>query len=153
MKPENYKLVSITPPAAIVDNAAFTTAALDTLGFRHATIVAQLGPTDIAFAGMKVQESDDSGMSGATDVPGCVMGTSIDIDGVASTVPSATDDNKFIKFEIPLQGRKRYLDLVATGGDGSTGTYMSVFALLWGPDNDPNTAAKMGCDQVLRANN
>jgi len=35
----NQKFVAITPPGAIVDNAAFTTAALDTKGFRWITII------------------------------------------------------------------------------------------------------------------
>ena len=36
---ENFKFVSITPPAAIVDNAAYTTAILDTQGFAEALVV------------------------------------------------------------------------------------------------------------------
>ena len=152
MKPGAHKLVSITPPAAIVDNAAFTTATLDTLGFRHAEIIIYFGAMDIAATVCKVTESNDSGMSGATDVPGCVCATSTDIDGTTSVLPTATYDNTFVKFEIPLQGRKRYLDLSLTGGDGAAGTYAAAFALLYYPDTAPNTSAKMGCSEVLRAN-
>ena len=41
-------------------------------------------------------------------------------------------------FHVSLQGKKRYLDLVATAGNGSTGTYASGIAVLYnGTDFDP----------------
>jgi hypothetical protein len=150
MKPGNYKLVAITPPAAIIDNAAATTATLDTLGARYAEIVVHFGAMDIAVTTMKVQESDDSGMSGAADVTGLIFGTSNNDGGSASTLPSATDDNHFFKFEIDLRGRKRYLDLSLTLGDGAAGTFVTAFALLHMQENAPDTAAKKGCTQILR---
>lgn len=152
MKQANLtKLVSVTPPAAIVDDASYTTATIDTKGFRHCRIVCYLGATDIAMAALKVQESDDSGMSGAADISGCVFGTSNNIAGVASTLPSATDDNKFFIFDIDLRGRKRYLDLVATAGNGTSGTFMAAWAELSEPETIPDSAAELGASQVLRA--
>jgi uncharacterized protein involved in type VI secretion and phage assembly len=151
MKPlQETKIVGITPPAAIVDNASYTTTTIDTLGYGYATIVAYLGATDIAMTALKVQESDDSGMSGAADVTGLVVGTSLNISGVASALPSATDDNKFMIFEVSLQGRKRYLDLVATAGDGSAGTFLTAFAILSQPVIAPATIAARGADEILR---
>src|SRR5690348_6053311 len=116
------KYVAITPPAAIIDNAAATTAAVDTLGFDYAKIVVHFGAMDIAVAAMKVQESEDSGMSGAVDITGLVFGTSTNLAGSTSSLPSASDDNHFFAFYIDLRGRKRYLDLGLTLGDGSAGT-------------------------------
>lgn len=144
------KVVAITPPAAIVDNAAFVTAAIDTAGFKHCQIVVFFGAMDIAMAALKVQESDASNMSGAADVAGLVMGTSTNIDGSASTLPSATADNLVFIFEVDLRGRKRYLDLVATGGDGTAGTYMTAFAILSGGEETGKLAAGRGASQVLR---
>jgi hypothetical protein len=147
---QKTKIVGITPPAAIVDNAAFTTAAVDTKGWKHCRIIAYIGATDIAFAGMKVQECDTSGGSYA-DVTGAVFGTSTNTAGSTSAVPSATDDDKFFCVDIPLNGtRKRFLDLVATGGDGTAGTYMTAFAILSIPESAPDTAAEEGFDEVLR---
>ncbi len=60
------------------------------------------------------------------DVTGLVYGTSAGIAGTTSALPTATDDNKCFKFEIDLRGRKRYLDLVATCGDGATGTFATA---------------------------
>jgi len=150
MKPVTGKLVAITPPGAIVDDASYTTAAVDTKGFAFARIVVLLGATDIAMVALKVQESDDSGMSGAADITGAVFGTSTNDAGSTSTLPSATDDNKFFVFEIDLKGRKRYLDLVATAGNGSAGTYLTAFAELLEADNVPTSAAQKGVSQLLR---
>jgi len=147
---QKRKFVSVTPPAAIVDNAAYTTAAIDTLGYDHCTIVTYLGATDIAMTVLKVQESDDSGMSGAADVTGLVWGTSTNIDGSTSALPSATDDNKFQVAQIDLRGRKRYIDINATAGDGSAGTYAAIFAILEGGEVGPVTMAECGCDEILR---
>ena len=69
------KYFVVTPPAAVVNNASFTTAAIDTKGFAHLQIVCLFGAMDIAMVALKVQESDDSGMSGAADITGLVGGT------------------------------------------------------------------------------
>lgn len=145
------KFTSITPPAVIVDNASYTTATVDTLGYDYCRIFAYLGATDIAMVDLKVQESDDSGMSGAADVTGLVYGTSTNIAGSTSSLPSATDDNKCFVFEIDLRGgRKRYLDLVATAGNGAAGTYLTAFALLSRAENTGLTASARGFGDILR---
>lgn len=143
------KFVSVTPPAAIVDNAGYTTAEIDTIGFDYCQIYAYVGATDIAMVALKVQESDTSG-SGFADVSGLIFGTSNNISGSASTLPSATDDNKAFLFEFSLKGRKRYLDLVATAGDGTTGTYMTAWCILSRAEEAPETQAKRGISQILR---
>lgn len=144
------KFFSITPPAAIVDNASLTTATIDTLGFAYCRVLVYLGATDIAMTALKIQESDDSGMSGAADVTGLVYGTSTDIAGSTSALPSATDDNKCFAFEIELKGRKRYLDLVATCGDGAAGTFAIAFALLSRASDVPVTKTERGYGNILR---
>ena len=147
---QHDKFVSVTPPAAIVDNASLTTATIDTLGYAYARVLVYLGATDIAMTALKIQESDDSGMSGAADVTGLVYGTSNDIAGSTSALPSATDDNKCFVFEIDLRGRKRYLDLVATCGDGTAGTYIAAFALLSKASDVPVTKTERGYGNILR---
>lgn len=144
------KFVSITPPAAIVDNAAFVTATIDRLGFDYCEILVYFGAMDIAATVLKVQESDDAGMSGAADIVGTRFGTDNNDTGSLSTLPSATDDNKFFKFEIDLRGRKRYLDLNLTGGDGAAGTFACAFAILSRGSQVPTTAAQKGVSQLMR---
>lgn len=151
LAPFNRKIVAITPPEAIRDNSSWTTATIDTAGYDYAVINVHLGATDIAMTALKVQESDDSGMSGAADVTGLIFGTSNNDTGSASTLPSATDDNKFFSFFIDLRGRKRYLDLVMTNGDGTAGGFAVAWAELWRAKDAPRTAAEAGYSQRLVA--
>jgi hypothetical protein len=127
---------NITPPAAIVDAADFTTNVIDTVAngvkFDYLTVVVQLGATDIGLTALKMQQSDASG-SGMADITGTVGGTDF-------TLPSATDDNGFVVFNIDLRGKKRYFDLVATGGNGTLGTFMSAVAILSRAKIGPNSA-------------
>lgn len=142
---QQTKTVLITPPAAIVDNASYTTAAIDTFGFNKLEICVALGATDIAMVALKLQESDDSGMSGATDITGAIYGTSANPDtGSTSALPTATDDNKVFKFFVDLKGRKRYIDLVATAGDGTAGTFLTAWANLGDGNDTPTSATERG---------
>lgn len=154
MIPIVNKLVSVTPPAAIVDNAALTCNVIDTLGFRYARIVVYLGASDIAVAAIKVQEADAASsataLTSGADITGTVFGTATNDAGSTSTLPSATDDNKFFTFEIDLRGRKRYLLPVITGGDGTAGAFFAVWAELYRGEQTPTTATQKGVSQNLR---
>jgi hypothetical protein len=88
---------------------------------------------------LKVQESDDSGMSAAADITGAVYGAT-----GAPALPSADDDNKIFGFFIDLKGRKRYLDVVATAGDGSAGTFGACTAHLYNPLTTEDNATQRG---------
>lgn len=132
------KTVWITKPGAIVDNVAFTTDIIDTKGFDEARIVVGLGALDIAVAAMKLTESDDSGMSGAGDVPGADFSVS------PLTLPSATADNNLYAIHVDLRGRKRYFDLSLTGGDGAAGSYIVAWVDLARAEEAPNSATERG---------
>lgn len=136
------KTVAITNPAAIVDNAAFTTATIDTIGFSALRIVVQLGALDVALAAFKLRESNASDMTGAADV----SGADFSVDG---TLPAATDDNKLYAIHVNLRGRKRYLDLSLTGGDGAAGTYANAWADLYRASEAPSDATGRGFAQEL----
>ncbi len=146
---QNWKAVAVIQPVAIVDDASWTTVEIDTQGFRYCTVVFQLGANDIAVAVLKMQESDTSG-SGMADITGLIYGTSTNIDGVTSVLPTATDDNKLWAFHIDMRGRKRYLDLVATNGDGTVGGFAAAVAFLTRAEQVPVTAAEAGYEEVLR---
>jgi hypothetical protein len=154
MIPVTSNLFLVTPPAAIVNNASLTCNVIDTQGYRFARVTVILGATDIALTALKVQESDvkasATALTGGADITGAVFGTSNKDDGTASTLPSATDDNKFFTIEIDLRGRKRYLLPVVTIGNGSTGGFATVFVELDRGENTPTTAAQKGVSQNLR---
>ena len=154
MKPA-YKTVLLTPPAAIVDNAAFTTIALDTRGFNYAEIFVAFGAMDIAATVLKVQESDTitdvNTLASGADITGLIYGTSTNDAGGTSTLPTATSDNTVFKFEVDMRGRRRYLDVSLTGGDGTAGTFAVVWANLFEGDKPPTSATEKGVVQVLRS--
>lgn len=138
---QNVKWQNITPAAAIVDNAAVTTATIDTKGFTKLLIIVALGALDIAVAAMKLQHSVNSNMSSPSDISGADFSVS------PLTLPAATDDNKLYGIFVDLRGKRRYLDLSLTAGDGAAGTYVSVLAGLYGAAEHPNSATERGFAQ------
>lgn len=145
---QQNKVVNLTPPAAIVDNATLTVAELDTLGWDYCEIFVVLGATDIGITALALLEGDVSGTVAA--VTAGAWGTANNHVGAASTLPAATDDNGFFKYEIDLRKRKRYLDLTVTVGNGTSGAYVAVFAILSRGKVAPQTAAEKGCVEVIR---
>lgn len=141
--------VIVTSPVAIKDNASWTTNTIDTLGFTQLDIYIIVGATDVDMATLKLQQSDDSGMSGAADVTNGNFATGTDSAGNATEVPQDDDDNTLWHISVDLKGKKRYMDLVATGGDGSTGAYMAAMAILSQPSTTPSTKAGRGFEGEL----
>ena len=126
---------SITPPGAILDNAAATTAEVDCQDADYIIVTAYFGATDIAAAVLKLQASDTSG-SGFTDISGSDLASSA----------TATIDGTAIRWYIDRRktmGNKRYLDLLFTAGDGSAGTYFTAFADLYRLNSTPTSNAEL----------
>ncbi len=146
---QSQKVVSVTPPAAIINDASAVTAQIDTIGYDYAQYYIYLGATDIAMSALAVTESDTDG-SGHGNITGLIFGTSVNSAGSTSALPTADDDNDLFCFDIDLRGRKRYLDLTATIGSGSAGTYFTAFCILSRAEEAPNTAAERGTNQLLR---
>ena len=90
---------------------------------------------------MKLQESDASNMASPADVTGA------DFSVAPLTLPSADDDNKLYAIHIDLRGRKRYMDLSLTGGNGSNGTYAVAWVDLYDGEEYPNSATERGFAQ------
>lgn len=130
------KYVAVTPPAAIVDNAAFVTAAIDTKGFAWLTILVIFGAIDIAPASASIRQSDASNMSSPSNIA---------VGGTDFALATATDsDNLFHVFEINLLGKKRYIDFEITGGDGAAGSYISVVGILSRGAEAPDSVSERG---------
>lgn len=146
---QTTKIVAVTNPVAIVDDASWVTTEVDTLGYEYATMYVMLGASDIAMAAFAVTESDTSG-SGHTNITDAIFGTSTNTAGSTSSLPSATDDGKIFAVEIDLKARKRYLDLTLTAGNGAAGTFAVAWCVLSRGKQSPNTAAERGCSQILR---
>lgn len=138
---QNAKIVAITPPGVILDNTSPTTNVVDTKGFGYMVVTVFLGAMDIAMTALKLQQANvaasSTALTSGADVSGCVGGTDF-------TLPTATDDNGFVKFFVDLVGKKRYFDLIATVGDGAAGTYFAAWAELYQAQDTPDTATERG---------
>lgn len=131
MLPIHSKPVAVAMPTALVDNSAVTTTEVDTDGFDYCSFYVYIGATDIALTDLVVQETDTAG-SGYTDVTPTDFTSSsqVDVEGTALALPSATADTTWRVIHINLVGRKRYLDLDITVGDGTAGGWYYAFAIL-----------------------
>jgi hypothetical protein len=145
---QNVKTVPLIRPGAIVDDASWTSQVVDTLGWDYATALFQFGAMDIEMAALYMQESDDN--SNWTNIAGTIFGTSTNIGGTTSALPINTDDNLVQRVDIDLRGKKRYIKAIATGGNGSSGTYMNALVLLSRGELPGTTAAQLGADELLR---
>lgn len=134
------KFVSVTPPAAIVDNTSFTTASIDTLGWDYLDIYVYIGATDIAMAALKLQTADAD--TGYADI----VGGNFEVSG---SLPSASADNTCVAWHVNLVGKKRWFDVVATAGDGTAGTFATIFAILSRGKQAPGSATARGLGQEL----
>lgn len=145
---QNSKWFMVTPPAAKVDDAAFTTASIDTAGWDYLEVLCIIGDIDVNMVTLKLGQSDTDGSY--ADL--LTYGTTVNIDGSVSALPTAAGaDNDIYAFEVDLRGKKRYFDLTAVGGDGTAGTFMTVIARLSKGEISPITAAARGLVEVLRA--
>jgi len=140
----NTKTLIVSPPVAVKDNAAFTCAAVDTLGFRYCSFEIVIGALDVDVAALKLTHSDDDGSADAY----------ADIDGadfsVDSTLPQDDEDNKVFAIHVDMRGgKKRYLKLAFTAGDGAVGTYATVIARLSRAETFPRSAADRGYTREL----
>ena len=130
---------------ALVDNASWTSTCLDTSGLDGVYVIVTFGAMDIAMAALKVQESDT-----LTDATTLASGTDIsgaDFSVSPLTLPSATADNTSVGVFIPIVGaRKRYINVIATGGNGAAGTYAEAKGFCT-PKIVPDSASERGLAQ------
>ena len=145
MKPlQDNRLDYLVLPGARVNNASYTSNYVDTKGYQFAHVMIRLGATDIAMAALKLQHSDKNDGTGLTDISGC------DFSVAPATLPTSGNTNKAFTIDVDLRGKKRYLYLVATAGNGTLGTYLISECLLALGDVEPNTAALKNVAQAIR---
>lgn len=118
---EHMKWVNMIQPQ-LKDNGAPTgITSVDTKDWEHLRVMIHTGATDAATtAAPQVQESDTLA-SGYTDITAAVLADAI----------GATEDNAFFAIDVDLTAdHKRYMKLLITAGDGTTGTNLSVHGIL-----------------------
>lgn len=137
---QHCKFVAAVKPTAITDNATATADVIDCRGFDFATIVVQLGATDIALTALKVQNCATSGGTYA-DITGATFAGGTGLGGATLALPSATDDGQPCVFQIDLRGLDPFLKLVVTFGDGTAGGFSAAVAILSRAKFPPITSA------------
>jgi hypothetical protein len=126
---QNARYAVAIAPAAILDDATATATPVDGKDASYLEIPVQLGATDIAVTALKLQESDT--VDGVyTDIPGATFDGGANADGVPLALPSADDDNKPYVFQVNLVGRKRFVKVVCTFGNGVAGGFVAATARL-----------------------
>ena len=132
-----------------VANAGATTEeTLDTIGFRHATVIVGLGNAASSTTTLKMTESDASDMSGSADISGANFDGGTDVDGDTLALPGSSDDDKLDIFEIHLgPNRKRYLRPEVVVG-GSTSAVYCIAILSDGANAPANTSAGKGAESA-----
>lgn len=149
---QNMKIVPVCFPQAIVDADDPVGAYGDTnpvsvnvAGWKRADVYAVVGATDIAMTAFAVYAGDVAA-SGADDadyalIPGAAASGSTG-DG---RLPQADDDNKVFHIGIDHPEQYgQYLAVDATCGDGSAGTFVTIFVVLSRGDETPSTLAGRG---------
>lgn len=144
----SVKKVVMCGPATYVDNGNFTVTSVDTMGFDYCVIDIVIGFTDIALSALYLQDSEESGANFA-NVSGGIYGTDNNDTGSASTLAASTADNTVISYWVDCRARKRYLTIVGTAGNGTSGTTVAVLATLSRASAGPRTAAQAGYGQRI----
>lgn len=138
---QTTKVFNVIPPTAIKDNAAFVSTVIDKAdlhGADYLEFIVGLGATDVAMAVLRVMESDT--LTNAT-----TLGGSPTLVKDSTTKPADDADGKVAVFGIDLRkSRQRYIQLQATAGDGSTGTYLSAIAIARRSIEASSDAAQRG---------
>jgi hypothetical protein len=137
---QQAKFVTAIKPAAIIDNNSATADVIDTRGYDYATVIVQLGATDIALTALKLQASSTSGGTYA-DITGATFSGGSGFGGATLALPSATDDGQTCVFQIDLRGLDPFLKLVVTFGDGTSGGFSAAVAILSRAKFPPITSA------------
>jgi len=143
------KYVTAIAPTAIIDDASAVAAEIDLQDAAYAEIILQLGATDIAITALKLQESDTSGGS-FVDVAGATFDGGLNTEGVALALPSATDDGQTLAFQVNAIGRKRFLKVVATFGNGTAGGFIAGVARLSSLGKVPTVDTSLASGGICR---
>jgi len=149
---QTIRTVVCIQPQAIKNNAEWvgstgsTPVTVDTAAsgvkYNSARVMFALGATDVTIAGMNVMESDDD--LTYAEIPGLDFTT----DG---TAPSATDDNKTFAAFVDLRDKKRYMQLYAVAGNGTSGSYLCAWVDLFDATETPANTADRNNSQELFA--
>lgn len=138
----NFQIKRVLSPASVSDDTPQVGQIIDRLGYESLTYAIAIGSVadaDVTFT-ILLEESDDSGMSGATAVADADMISQTD--GTAPETAAAfqyDDDNEVRK--LGYVGNKRYTRLTITPANNASAAVISAVAVLGNPSVAPVTQA------------
>lgn len=130
----NIDLKRVISPVSVADNTAQVGQIIDRQGFNtleYAIATGSIGDADATFT-VLLEESDDSGMSGATAVADADLLSTEALAGF-----QFDDDNECRK--LGYKGNKRYTRLTITPANNASAALISAIAILGRPGNMPTT--------------
>ncbi len=116
---------ALSPVAAVTGDTPFVSEIIDMQGFENmlwVLVIGELADADATFV-VLMQESDDSGMSGATAVADSDMEGS---EALATFLFSGDDTTEKLEYH----GQKRYVRLTVTPSDNSGNIYLAAVAIM-----------------------
>lgn len=113
---------------AIVADATVVGEIIDTVGFESLEYIIQVGTITTGNLALVIEESDDSGMAGATAVPAAET-----LGALTGFIVTSDDEVR----RIGSVGKKRYQRLTLEGTDTSVIDFVSAVAVLGHPRRGP----------------
>ncbi len=129
------RVAEVPIATAQTNNDPIITEIIDMQGFKSLVFLVILGVlADAAFTTVVlIEESDDSGMSGANAV------IDAQLDPTELVMAFDHDDDSSVR-KIGYVGEKRYVQMTITPSDNTGNLPISIIALLGDPDRRPTTA-------------
>lgn len=128
----NIDVRRVISPVSVADNTAQVGQIIDRQGYRSLEYIIATGSiadADATFA-VLLEESDDSGMSGATAV------ADADLIGTEALAAFQFDDDNETR-KLGYKGHKRYTRLTITPSANASAALLSAVAVLGHPENAP----------------
>lgn len=128
----NIAVRRVLSPVSVADNTAQVGQIIDRQGFDSLTYLLHIGSVadaDVTFT-VLLEESDDSGMSGATAV------ADADLLGTEALAGFQYDDDNEVR-KIGYRGNKRYTRLTVTPANNASAALLSACAVLGHPSLAP----------------
>lgn len=118
---------STTPTTNVLD---ITAAANSVAG--KIRILLYYGASDTALTVAKLQGSNTNNGSDWADISGSIIGTDVDVNGTATTLPGTTSDNHVYGWLVNTNGGayRYYKVVITTSSAGSAGAQLAVIAEL-----------------------
>lgn len=128
----NIDVRRVISPVSVADNTAQVGQIIDRQGYRSLEYIIATGSiadADATFA-VLLEESDDSGMSGATAV------ADADLTGTEALAEFQFDDDNETR-KLGYKGHKRYTRMTITPSANASAALLSAVAVLGHPENAP----------------